>query len=182
MVVMSQAVAGSRRSGFLVVSGVVFATLVWSSVTAAGLGGFVAQFGWLYLSLKGVGAAYLTWIGIGLLRSTFRRHPLELHTDRPILTGWRAVQAGFLTTISNPKVAAYYASLFGLVIPADAPMQVFAGAVITAVLVSAAWWSSVTLLFGLSATRRAYARLRRWMDAVMGVLLLALAGRLLVSR
>jgi threonine efflux protein len=182
MVVISQAVAGSRRSGFLVVFGVVLATLIWSSVTAAGLGGVVAQFGWLYLTLKIVGATYLTWIGIGLLRSTLWRHPVELDTDRPILSGRRAIRAGFLTTISNPKVAAYYASLFGVAIPADAPTPVFAGAVFTAALVSAAWWSAVTLLFGLPATRRAYTRLRRGMDAVMGVLLLALAGRLLVSR
>ncbi len=182
MVVMSQAVAGSRRSGFLVVTGVVLATLVWASLTAAGLGGFVAQVGWLYLTLKIVGAVYLTWIGIDLLRSAFRRHSVELHTSKPILTGWQATRAGFLTTISNPKVAAYYASLFGVVIPANAPTMAFAGAVITAALVSALWWSAVTLLFGLPAIRNFYARSRRWMDGVMGVLLLALAGRLLVSR
>ncbi|HWK66555.1 MAG TPA: LysE family transporter [Rhizobiaceae bacterium] len=182
MVVMSQAVAGSRRSGFLVVLGVVLATLVWSSITAAGLGGFVAQFSWLYLGLKIVGAAYLTWIGIGLLRSAAGRHRVELHADQVLPADWRAVRAGFLTMISNPKVAAYYASLFGVVIPADAPFPVFAGAIMTAVLVSVVWWGGVTLLFGLSQVRRIYTRLRRWMDAAMGVLLLALAGRLLITR
>lgn len=182
MVVASQAVAGSRRSGFLVVSGIVLATLVWSSVTAAGLGGLVAQVGGLYLALKMIGATYLAWMGIGLLRSAFGGHAVELLADRPVLTGWRAVRAGFLTMTSNPKVAAYYASLFGVMIPADAPTAVFAGAVATAVGVSAVWWSGVTLLFGLSAIRRAYERLRRWMDAVMGAVLIALAGRLLASR
>jgi threonine efflux protein len=182
MVVMSQAVAGSRRSGFLAVLGVVLATLAWSAATAAGLGGLVAQVGWLYLTLKIIGAGYLAWLGLGLLKSLFRREAVALVADRPLLSGWRAVRAGFVTTISNPKVAAYYTSLFGVVIPADAPTPVFAGAVGTAVLVSAVWWSAVTLLFGLDAVRNGYARLRRSMDAVMGVLLLALAGRLLVSR
>jgi len=182
MVVMSQAVAGSRRSGFLVVAGVVLATLTWSSVTAAGLGGVIARFGWLYLTLKIVGAAYLGWIAWGLLKGAIHGGAVGLDTTRPMMTDRQALRAGFLTTISNPKVAAYYASLFGVVIPASAPTVVFAGAILTAVLVSAAWWSAVVLLFGLSAVRNAYARARRWMDAVMGVLLLALAGRLIVSR
>lgn len=182
MVVMSQAVAGSRRSGFLVVAGVVLATLTWSSVTAAGLGGVIARFGWLYLTLKIVGAAYLSWIAWGLLRSAARGGVVGLDTTRPVMTDRQALRAGFLTTLSNPKVAAYYASLFGVVIPASAPTAVFAGAIATAVLVSAAWWSAVVGLFGLSAVRNAYGRARRWMDAVMGVLLLALAGRLVLSR
>lgn len=182
MVVMSQAVAGSRRTGFLVVAGVLVATLIWSLVTAAGLGGFVAQVGWLYLILKIVGAAYLTWIAIGLLKCAFARQPLDLVPGQRAMNGLQALRAGFLTNISNPKVAAYYASLFGVVIPVDAPTPVFAGAVATAVLVSAAWWTAVTLLFGLPVVRATYARLRRWMDAVMGVLLLALAGRLVLSR
>lgn len=182
VVVTSQAVAGPRRSGFLVLAGVVLATLVWSSVAAAGLGGYVARFGWLYLGLKVVGAAYLAWLGIGLLKSALWRHRVDLRADGPVLVGWRAARAGFLTTISNPKVAAYYTSLFGVVIPADASASVFAGAVATAVLVSTAWWSAVTLLFGLPAIRGAYARARRWMDAVTGALLLGLAGRLLAGR
>ncbi|WP_036840901.1 LysE family transporter [Pleomorphomonas oryzae] len=182
MVVMSQSVAGSRRSGFLVVAGVVLATLVWSSVTAAGLGGVIARFGWLYFGLKLVGAVYLSWLAWGLLKGVVQRKAVGLDASRPVLSGPRALRAGFLTTISNPKVAAYYASLFGVVIPASAPTAVFAGAILTAVLVSVAWWSAVVLLFALPAVQRAYARARRWMDAVMGALLLALAGRLLFSR
>lgn len=182
MVVMSQSVAGSRRSGFLVVAGVVAATLVWSSVTAAGLGGVVARFGWLYFGLKLVGAVYLAWLAFGLLKGVFQRKALGLDTSRPVLSGAGALRAGFLTTIANPKVVAYYASLFGVMIPAGAGGAVFAGAVLTAALVSALWWSAVVLLFGLPAVRAVYARARRWMDAAMGALLLALAGRLLLSR
>jgi threonine efflux protein len=182
MVVMSQSVAGSRRSGFLVVAGVVLATLTWSSVTAAGLGGVIARVGWLYLALRLVGAAYLAWIAWGLLKSAFRGKAVGLDTGRPVMTGWQALRAGYLTTISNPKVAAYYASLFGVVIPATAPTAVFAGAIATAVLVSLIWWSAVVLLFGLATVRAAYARARRWMDGAMGVLLLALAGKLALGR
>ena len=182
MVVMSQSVAGSRRSGFLVVAGVVLATLTWSTVTAAGLGGVIARVGWLYLTLKIVGAAYLAWLAWGLLRGAFRGKAVGLDASRPVLGGAGALRAGFLTTLSNPKVAAYYASLFGVVIPAGSGAGVFAGAVLTAVLVSLVWWSAVVLLFALPAVQRGYARARRWMDAAMGALLLALAGRLLLSR
>ncbi len=182
MVVMSQSVAGSRRSGFLVVAGVVAATLVWSSVTAAGLGGVVARYGWLYFGLKLVGAVYLGWLAFGLLKGVVQGKAVGLDASRPLLSGAGALRAGFLTTIANPKVVAYYASLFGVMIPAGAGAAVFAGAVLTAALVSALWWSAVVLLFGLPVVRAVYARARRWMDAAMGALLLALAGRLLFSR
>lgn len=84
MVVMSQSVAGSRRTGFLVVAGVVMATLVWSSVTAAGLGGVIARFGWLYFGLKLVGAVYLSWLAWGLLKGVFNGKAVGLDASRPV--------------------------------------------------------------------------------------------------
>ena len=182
MVVASHAVAGDRRAGLLVTLGVLIATVVWSMLTAAGLLGVVTQLGWLYLGLKLAGAAYLAWMGVKLLRSAMNRLPAMAEADLPTASGLRAVRAGFITNISNPKVVAYYASLFGVMIPHDAPAGVFVGAALTAIVVSAVWWVAVTLFFGLPGIRRAYGLARRWMDGLMGGILIALAARLAISR
>lgn len=189
VVVAGYAVAGDRRAGLLVTLGVLAATLTWASLAAAGLGAVIAQHGWLYAALRLAGAAYLVYLGARMLIGAARGAPAPaaLAADaRPAAganaSGWRAIRAGFLTNIANPKVVAYYASLFGVMVPPDAPGWLFPAAAGTALLVSAAWWGSVTLLFATAPVRRGYARVRRWADAVMGGLLILLGGRLLLSR
>jgi threonine efflux protein len=182
VVVTSYAVAGNRRAGFLVTLGVLIATLTWASLAAMGLGTVIAQFSWLYVGLQIAGAAYLIYLGAKMLIGVMRKAPVEVarapHSD----SGWRAVRAGFLTNISNPKVIAYYASLFGVMIPPNAPNWLFLAAAGTALLVSAAWWSFITLFFAIPLIQRGYLRVRRQMDAGMGGLLILLGGRLLLFR
>ncbi|WP_210340382.1 LysE family translocator [Microvirga splendida] len=182
VVVTSHAIDGRRGAGFLVTFGVLLATATWASLAAAGLGTLITQFTWLYLALRLAGAAYLIYMGVRMLLGVVRNFPVELRQESRSMSGWRAVRAGFLTNISNPKVIAYYASLFGVVIPSDAPGAMFVASVATALLVSAAWWSFVTLFFALPLVRKGYVRVRRQMDGIMGSLLIVLGGRLLVSR
>jgi threonine efflux protein len=182
VVVTSYAVAGDRRAGFLVTLGVLIATLTWASLAALGLGAVIAQFSWLYMALRLAGAAYLIYLGIKMLVGAARKTPVQMPQGARSASGWRAVRAGFLTNISNPKVIAYYSSLFGVMIPQDAPTWLFLAAAGTALVVSALWWSFVTLFFAIPLVRRGYARIRRRVDAVMGGILILLGGRLLISR
>ena len=182
VVVTSYAVAGDRRAGLLVTLGVVLATLTWASLAAAGLGTVIAQFSWLYLALRIAGAVYLIYLGVKMLIGVIRKTPVELKEGSREGSGWRAVRAGFLTNISNPKVIAYYASLFGVMIPPGASNWLFLAAAATAITISALWWSFVTLFFAIPVIRRGYLRIRRQMDGVMGTLLVLLGGRLLLSR
>ncbi|MCB1491431.1 MAG: LysE family transporter [Rhodobiaceae bacterium] len=178
MVVTSHVVSHGRRVGFMSIVGVMIATLFWSSTAALGLGGVIAQLGWLYVAMKAAGALYLAWMGAKLILSAVRGGSVTVTADRPTATGLQAIRAGFVTNISNPKVVAYYASLFGVMIPAGAPHAMFAGAVATAVIVSGVWWIAVVLFFGLKPIRDGYARARRWINAAMGTILIGLAGRL----
>jgi threonine efflux protein len=180
IVVTAYAVAGDRRAGLLVTLGVVLATLTWASLAAAGLGTVIARFPWLYLALRLAGAAYLIYLGVKMLIAVIRKVPIELKQGSHEGAGWRAVRAGYLTNISNPKVMAYYASLFGVMIPGDAPHWLFIGAALTAMIVSALWWSFVTVFFAIPVIQRGYLSIRRQMDGVMGVLLILLGGRLLL--
>lgn len=182
-VVTSYAIGGDRRSGAFVTLGVLLATLTWSSLAAAGLGTVIAHFSWAYLMLQLAGAAYLIYLGIKMLIGA-ARGSATFASHAPLLPapGWPAVRAGFLTNITNPKTIAYYASLFGVMIPLDAPGWLFAAAVATALTISAAWWLSVTWLFSLAPITRVYARLRRKLDILMGGLLIFLGARLALSR
>jgi threonine efflux protein len=182
LVVTSHAMAGDRRAGFLVTAGVVLASVTWTILAAAGLGAVIATSPRVYAVLQLAGAAYLAWLGVKMLVGALRPAaavPVSAATPK---AGWRAVRAGYLTSISNPKVVAYYAALFGVMIPQDAPAWLFFGAAAMAIAISASWWSAITVFFALPPVRRGYARIRRAADVVMGVALVGIAGRLLATR
>lgn len=181
-VVTSHALSNDRCTGLLVTLGVLCATLIWSTLAAAGLAAVVAQFGWLYVVLQIAGAAYLVYLGAKLLIGAWRKTAVRHSEEKRAATGWHAVRTGILTNIANPKTIAYYTSLFSVMIPRDAPDWLFFAAVGTALVVSTAWWTSVTLFFALPPIQRGYSYIRRPLDAVMGSLLILLGGRLLTSR
>lgn len=180
-VVMSYAVRGDRRAGLLLTVGVVLATLTWAFAAAAGIGTLLASFPVAYRGLQLAGAAYLVYLGAKLLVSTFRnKQAAAAHPVSEPVSGAEAVRAGFITNITNPKVVAYYASLFGVMIPAGAPAWLFWAAVAVVVAVSAAWWIAVTLFFTVPAVSRAYLRAKSGLDVVMAVVLIGLGLRLAV--
>lgn len=180
-VVMSYAVKGDRRAGLLLTLGVVLATLTWALAAAAGLGTLLASFPLAYRGLQLIGAAYLTYLGAKLLIALIRdKGSAAPHAASAPVSGLEAIRAGFITNITNPKVVAYYASLFGVMIPAGAPGWLFWSAVAVVVVVSAAWWIAVTLFFTVPAVSRAYVRAKPGLDVIMGVVLIALGLRLAV--
>ncbi len=185
VVVMRYAAAGDRRSGLLVATGVCLATLTWASFAATGLGALVSRYPTAYAVLQYAGAAYLIYLGGKLILGFFRSGGTSAAETAAVPAppgGWRAVAAGFLTNISNPKVIAYYTSLFGVMIPAGTSGGVFLGVVLTVLAVSAAWWSAVAVLFSAGAIHRGFLKIRRYLDGVMGGLLVAIGLRLALSR
>ncbi len=186
IVVTRYAAAGDRTSGLLVALGVCLATLTWASFAAAGLGALVAKYPTGYAVLQYAGAAYLIWLGAKLLWGFFKPGAAADSTGggepgRPA-GGWNAVAAGFLTNISNPKVIAYYTSLFGVMAPANPSQGLFLAIVATVLLVSLLWWTGVALFFSIPAVHRAFLRVRRYLDAAMGGLLVAIGVRLVALR
>lgn len=182
VIVSSHALAGEMRAGLLVTVGVLLATLTWATMAAAGLGTLLSQQPLVYAALKWASCAYLAWLGFKMLRSSWHGTREPLGSVPVTSSGWASVRAGFATNMSNPKVAAYYASLFGVTIPADAPPIMFVSAVAIALAVSALWWVFITVFFSTPVIRKLYIRSRRTVDAIMGGILLGLAGRLAVSR
>jgi threonine efflux protein len=182
MIVSSASITGSRRVGLLAVCGVLLATLTWALLAAIGLGAVIARFPAIYTALQVAGALYLVWLGVKMLVTALRQREISTNHQVLSMSSRQAVRSGFLTNILNPKSIAYYSSIFVVMLPSDASSWLFAAAVGTALLVSAVWWISVALFFASNPIRQAYQRARRWIDAVMGAVLIGLGIRLALSR
>ncbi|MGD0143462.1 MAG: LysE family transporter [Rhizomicrobium sp.] len=183
VIVSRRSIGESRRRGLLVVCGVLLADLSWAVLAASGLGVLVVRYPAIYTGLQIAGAAYLIWLGGKMLIGAMRRqYATQIDGDALADSASKVVRAGFLTNMTNPKSIAYYTSLFIVMIPAHPPVWLLAAAVGTAVLVSAAWWTTVALFFAVPPLRRTYERARRGIEATMGGVLVCLGVRLAISR
>ncbi len=106
-------VANSLRygawAGLMNVAGTQLGAAIWLGIAALGLQALIAVMGVWFDALRYVGAAYLIWLGIALLRS---KGDLAVAADRARPRGSFFLQ-GFVVILSNPKMLV----LFGALIP-----------------------------------------------------------------
>ena len=183
-VVTSQAAAGrSRAEALWIAVGVSLAAGVWAAASMAGLGLLLTEAGWLARALKWAGAAYLIFLGIKTLMGAGR--PLCAPTAVGSSAVGRArcgLRRGLLTSFANPKTAAFFASLFVLVLPPAPPFLVQVGIIALVIGISLLWYGLVACLFSVAAVRAWYAGCRRWIERMVGALLIGLGGRLALER
>jgi len=94
---------GGRRAGMLAALGLGAGCLVHVTLAALGLSALLAASDLAFTLVKWVGAAYLVWMGVGMLRSrgTAASTPSAIDPRRVF---WR----GVLTNALNPKVALFF--------------------------------------------------------------------------
>jgi threonine/homoserine/homoserine lactone efflux protein len=164
--------------------GAVLSDFVLVGAVALGLGALLAASELAFTVLKWVGAAYLAWLGLRLLRSQGGLDAAALQqaaggdAARP-----RAVFAkSFLVAVTNPKGYLFCSALLPQFIDAGAPQ---APQYLTIALVFAALDFAVMFAYavtGAHAIRLLHRRAVLWLDRACGAALLALAGSLLLFR
>jgi threonine/homoserine/homoserine lactone efflux protein len=105
MLVMSRSVAQGSSAGVATAAGVSVGLIGHTVLATLGLGAILRTSEWLFVALKLVGAAYLIYIGIGLLRS--KDSTLQVEGAQPRSMG-RLFLDGAFSNVSNPKVAVFY--------------------------------------------------------------------------
>ncbi len=188
---------GRRRQAWGVVLGIQTGTLLWGALTSAGVTALLTASRLGYEVLRWAGAAYLVWMGIGMLRARAGAEgtgaggtgaegagPEEQGEDDAaavggLAAGWRR---GLLTNLLNPKVGVFYVAVLPQFIPAGAP-HFAAGVALTGVhVVEGLVWS--TVLVGFARVLRGRLRrpaARRAMDRVTGLVVVGFGVKLAVS-
>jgi threonine/homoserine/homoserine lactone efflux protein len=179
--ILRTAVTRTPRQAWGVVLGVQSGTLIWGTLTSAGVTALLTASHLAYDVLRWAGTAYLIWIGLGMLRDAMRRRPVTVpvvETPGGFLAGWRR---GLLTNLLNPKMGAFYVALLPQFMPAGA---FWYGVGLTAIhVLLGVTWSGV--LVALAGRLRAVLRrplVSRVIDAVAGTVVTAFGLRLAVSR
>ncbi|MEU8510213.1 LysE family translocator [Kitasatospora sp. NPDC048722] len=179
LVLRTSALAG-RRQAWGVVLGIQTGTLIWGTLTSAGVTALLTASQVAYEVLRWGGAAYLVWMGVGMLRSRGVQAPQEEAPARGgFRYGWRR---GALTNLLNPKVGVFYVAVLPQFIPSGVP-HFAAGVALTCVhVVEGGLWSAV--LVGFAQVVRGWLRrpsARRLMDRVTGAVVVGFGLRLALS-
>jgi len=179
--VAARSLGQGRRAGLISALGISAGCLVHIAAASAGVAVLLRAWPGAYTVIRLAGAAYLLYLGIGLVWSAGRGEGL-----RPVsrATDWEIFRQGAITNVLNPKVAMFFlAFLPQFVDPARGPVGLQTLALgllfnVSGTLVNAA----VAWLAG-SARRLLDSRGgRAWFQRASGAVLTALGLRLALAR
>lgn len=182
ILVMSRSVAQGVAAGVVTAAGVSVGLVGHSLLATAGLGAILRTSEWLFVALKLVGAAYLVYLGVTLLRTKQSALPLGA---QPARTLRRLFVDGAVSNLSNPKVAIFYFAFLPQFVSPSArhpALTVFALGLAFAALTFLVK-APVGIFAGrLSAWLRARPRVLTWVFRSSGAVLMALGVRLAFER
>lgn len=170
----------SRRAGVMTALGIGLGVLVHVTYTLVGIGLLIQRSLWLLNVIKLVGAAYLIYLGVKMLRS----RPTQLSANEAVLplSQGAALRTGFLTNALNPKTTIFIVSLFMQVVRPDTPLSVQIGYGAFISVAHMAWFSLVALFFSTEAVRSRLLAVRHWIDRLFGGLLVGFGVLLAAAR
>ncbi|WP_394170662.1 LysE family translocator [Saccharospirillum alexandrii] len=176
-VVLKQTLAGGRSNGIVVALTHGLGIGLYALLSIFGLAALITASPVAFTALQWSGALYLAWLGVKGLRA--RANPDAELPDVP--TTASAARDGFLVVFLNPKVAVFFIALFSQVVGADTSVLAKLGYAATAMVIDGGWYLVVAWLFSTPAWLERLKRHSVWFERVFGVILVALAGRLVVS-
>ena len=180
LIVTSTAMRVSRRAGLATAAGLALASLTWALLTEAGFALLLVPGSSAAATVRVLGAAYLIVVGIRMVMGA--RKPLPQDSVAETRGVWPSLRKGYLVSMTSPKSIAFYASILAALMPASAPIWFDASVVAIAFSVSALWYGALAIAFSGDRVRRGFSRAKTGLESVMGLCLVALGGRLLVTR
>jgi threonine/homoserine/homoserine lactone efflux protein len=168
------------RAGLAAATGIGAGCVVHTLAAAFGLAALLAASSAAFNALKWAGAAYLSWLALGLLRQGLRqglrRAGVDTHKAATAATAaihtappWTLLRQGFATNVLNPKVALFFLALLPQFIDGSAANKTWA------FLFLGAWFVVQGFAF-LVAFVLLVAPLRRWQPGPALTRSLSLAG------
>jgi threonine/homoserine/homoserine lactone efflux protein len=169
------ALLGGRRAALFTAVGVSAGQALWALASAAGVAALLQASEPAFLAIRVAGAAYLVWLGVQSLVAAFRGRSGEQVHECTNLEGRVALRQGVVSNLGNPKMAVFFMSL----------LPQFGGS-FGALLALGLVFSCLTLVwltaYGAAVARAGdflrRSRVRRVLDAAVGVVLVALGLRI----
>jgi threonine/homoserine/homoserine lactone efflux protein len=176
------ALVGGRSAGLLTMFGGVLGLTVHASFAAVGLSALLLASAKAFMVLKIVGAAYLLWVGVQMLRSAVRsrRSPDEYESVSAPRRRTAYLRQGFLSNALNPKVALFFVTFLPQFLSADSGSPRAQALVLSAVFAGlyVAWFGAYVVVVDRLGQWLRRPSVRARIERFTGLVLVAFAARL----
>ncbi len=172
------ALLGGRAGGLATALGVALGQAVWTVAAAAGLVAILRASQPAFTALKLAGAAYLVFLGLQSLLAALRRRSQEPRHASAATRG-SSLRQGLVSNLANPKMAVFFTSLLPQFGTAFATLLAL-GLLFS--LLTGLWLAAYAVAAARARRLLARERFRRAVDAVTGVVLVALGLRVAGQR
>jgi threonine/homoserine/homoserine lactone efflux protein len=185
---VSRTLQGGVRAGVAAALGINLGCVVHALAAAFGLAALLALYPAAFTAIQWAGAAYLVWLGLGMLRQAWRgasagasEHAPQTTLTKPFAADLRT---GLLTNVLNPKVALFFLAFLPQFVPVDSPNKTLSFLLLGAWFVVQGFLFLMLLVLLASRLKRlgASPRVGQLLHAVGGLLFIALAVRLLKEK
>ena len=177
-VVMRNTLAGGRGHGVATALGHGVGVGLYALITALGLAVLVTRYGLVFDVIRYGGALFLAWLGIKALLAK-KAPPLPSASAAPALARRQGAFEGFMIAFLNPQLAVFFVALFSQFVTADTSAIPSVIMMLTAGGVDAFWYVLVALVLSRGPVLAWLNSKAVWIDKLTGVILLALAIKII---
>lgn len=188
LLIMARSAGQGWRAGSAAALGIGSGTFVHIVAAALGLSALLATSATAFTVVKLVGAAYLLYIGVGMLLSRKGSAPSvdELAAAVPAPLPYRRIYLqGLLTNVLNPKVALFFLAFVPQFIGQDAPNKALAFVVLGCIFnFNGMLWCNALAVFTALASRRirVAARVTQTLNRIIGALFVSFGIKLALAQ
>jgi threonine/homoserine/homoserine lactone efflux protein len=179
-VVSRLAVSGSRQAAFGASIGIGLASIIYATLSMAGLAVLLQEIGWLARAVQICGGCYLiylgvsSWIGAGAL--------VEASDPATVRSGWYGLRTGFIVDLSNPKSIAFFIGLYAVAVPHETALWAKINIVAGCFVVETLWYGLVAAMLSTPAALAIYKRSGKWIERTIGACLVGFGIRMIYER
>jgi len=197
-VMLRQTLGGGRKAGLITAFAHGLGFGLYALACVSGIALVITTSPVLFAGLQWLGAAFLIWLGIKGLRAKAPVAPEAAaapegtqtrlapagalaDTGPAVPHASSAFRDGFLIVFLNPKIAVFLIAVFSQVIGDHTTAMERMVYVATAMFIDMGWYMIVAWLFSNPLWLGSLQKNSVWLERFFGVILIALAGRLLVG-
>jgi threonine/homoserine/homoserine lactone efflux protein len=187
LLIMTRSATQGWRAGSAAALGIGAGTMVHIFAAALGLSALLSTSAAAFTVVKWVGAAYIVYVGIGMLRSRLKTPADDANAQAAAaqaLPYRRIFFQGFLTNVLNPKVALFFLAFVPQFISADSTSKPLAFIILGCIFnFNGMLWCNGLAVFTAFASARLKLKplVSLWLNRVTGGLFLALGLRLALA-
>ncbi|MGW8390417.1 LysE family translocator [Pseudoduganella sp. HUAS MS19] len=197
LLIMARSATQGWRAGCAAALGIGAGTMLHIGAAALGLSAVLATSATAFTVVKWVGAAYIVWCGIGMLRARLTASETGKPVPDPMgqtlpyrfapqakLHHRKIFAQGFLTNVLNPKVALFFLAFVPQFIDADAVNKPLAFLILGCIFnFNGMLWCNGLAIFTAFASAKLKVKplVALWLNRVTGGLFIALGARLALA-